>query len=54
MNVTNYHTPSLMSVDQVEEYVLMLMEKSDVLGDLYVVRQAEWAERELTRLEKLA
>lgn len=43
-----------MSVDQVEEYVLTLMEKSDVLGDLYVIRQAEWAERELTRLEALA
>lgn len=51
VRVGAHHVASKMTVDQVEEYVLLLMEKSDVLGDLYVMRQAEWADRELTRLE---
>lgn len=46
-----YHTPSPMTLPQVDEYMLLLVERHDVLGDLYVARQLQWAEAEQTRIE---
>lgn len=44
------HYLSNMTVDQVQEYMALLVEKHEVLGEPYVARQLAWADRELDRV----
>jgi hypothetical protein len=50
VHVGSYHVASKMTAHQVQDYIDKLVAQVDVLGELYVARQLDWAVVELGRV----